>query len=774
MIRKPAARTRRSKRFPITRRTLILAVSILLLPTGRMAQAAPTPVNIIFDTDVDHDCDDIGALFVLHGAVARGEAKLLATIGCTSSDAIAPCLDAINTWFGHPEIPVGTLKEAEFLDHQGFGTEILKRYPKKWASGQDYPDAVKLYRRILMDQPNGSVVMLAVGPLRNMANLLQSPPDDLSPLDGRALVAQKVKRLDVMGGTYPPSNAKGPEWNFKQDPASAALVCSDWPTPILFNGDGGSTNSGRRVTYEMPEHNPLTMAYRLYPAVGFAGDRLSWDLISSLVATRGAEPWYSVVGGGTNVTDPATGINVWKEGEQGRHSYLVLKSPKWQVEKELEDMLTAGRPRPKDLQFNTVYYADSGMCRVTQTGERNDHGVWEDMASSSWIQYQHVDGRKRLVTSYVLECSHKDRQPRTVALDGSNDGGTTWTALDTQRAPGFDEATTRREFVLASPAKWNLYRLTVTAANEADGVRVDAIELNERIHCQPGTAVAAVALDQHSVTLPVDGRATLNATITPLDSFERQVVWSSSDPQTAEVRPIGEQTAIVVGRKKGTCAVSATIDGVQRVCLVTVQPSTLPPGWQYDELNAPPIPGSVDVSDNQFTLTGSGHAMTSWWERVRDQGVFVSRSVRGDATLSACLTSLTPNVGGPSYKWDHRPPTVSGLMIRESLTEAAGRYVLVQLSASGRLTCRWRDKSGDQDDNQVQELGTLALPVHLKIEQTTGEIRIYASTDGREWGEPRLSHRAAFDTSSRIGLFVCSGNTFASTTAVFNSVEARD
>lgn len=276
----------------------ILAVTIALLVTGEWAQAIQSPVSIIFDTDVDHDCDDIGALFLLHGAVERGEARLLATIGCTSSDAAAPCLDAINTWFGRPEVPVGTLKDQGFLDHQGFGEEIAKRYPKQFASGKDYPDAVQLYRKILMLQPDGSIVVLAVGPLRNLANLLRSPPDDLSPLDGLGLVAKKVKRLEVMGGNYPPSNSREAEWNFKQDAASASFVCSAWPTPILFNGEGGSTNSGRRVTYEMPEHNPLTMAYRLYPGVGFAGDRLSWDPISVLVATRGAQPWYEVVSGG--------------------------------------------------------------------------------------------------------------------------------------------------------------------------------------------------------------------------------------------------------------------------------------------------------------------------------------------------------------------------------------------------------------------------------------------------------------------------------------------
>ena len=68
----------------------------------------------------------------------------------------------------------------------------------------------------------------------------------------------------------------------------------------------------------------------------------------------------------------------------------------------------------------------------------------------------------------------------------------------------------------------------------------------------------------------------------------------------------------------------------------------------------------------------------------------------------------------------------------------------------------------------------MALPVHLKIAQASGEVRIYASADGKDWGEPRMSRRATFDDSSRIGLVVCSGNTFASTTAVFGNVEPRE
>ncbi len=54
---------------------VVLALSLLFSP----CEAAEPPLTVIFDTDAGGDCDDIGALFLLHGAVERGEVKLLAT-----------------------------------------------------------------------------------------------------------------------------------------------------------------------------------------------------------------------------------------------------------------------------------------------------------------------------------------------------------------------------------------------------------------------------------------------------------------------------------------------------------------------------------------------------------------------------------------------------------------------------------------------------------------------------------------------------------------------
>lgn len=69
----------------LNRLPLVSTAAIILFVASRAGLAAQPPVNIILDTDVDHDCDDIGALFILHGAAERGEGRLLATMGCTSS-----------------------------------------------------------------------------------------------------------------------------------------------------------------------------------------------------------------------------------------------------------------------------------------------------------------------------------------------------------------------------------------------------------------------------------------------------------------------------------------------------------------------------------------------------------------------------------------------------------------------------------------------------------------------------------------------------------------
>ena len=67
------------------------------------AADAPPPGGIIFDTDMGGDCDDVGALFLLHGAVQRGEARLLGTM------AVCPRAPSLRVWMPSIRGSVGLL-----------------------------------------------------------------------------------------------------------------------------------------------------------------------------------------------------------------------------------------------------------------------------------------------------------------------------------------------------------------------------------------------------------------------------------------------------------------------------------------------------------------------------------------------------------------------------------------------------------------------------------------------------------------------------------------
>ena len=84
-------------------------------PSRPRPRAPPAPVDVIFDTDMALDVDDVGALALLHALADRGEARLLA-IGISETARhdngvwAAPMADVIDTYFGRPDIPIGVFR----------------------------------------------------------------------------------------------------------------------------------------------------------------------------------------------------------------------------------------------------------------------------------------------------------------------------------------------------------------------------------------------------------------------------------------------------------------------------------------------------------------------------------------------------------------------------------------------------------------------------------------------------------------------------------------
>lgn len=282
-------------------------------------RAAAAPMPVILDTDMDSDVDDVAALSQLHAMADRGEVSILGVMVSGHNEWSAPCVDSINTFYGRPDVPIGLVSGTRGIRQDSlYAREIAEAFPQDFQKGQEKIEAAMLYRRLLAAQPDHSVTVVSIGDLTNLAALLETKPDQYSPLDGRALVEAKVAQYVCMGSRYPadtdPSDKK---WgNFRTDPESTREVVEHWPTMITFTGGGAFADSmaiGREIVKLDPKVWPVSLGYRSYFEKTNSGPvRHSADLITVLVAVRGLEPWFKVVEHGSNHIDEV-GRNAWQD-----------------------------------------------------------------------------------------------------------------------------------------------------------------------------------------------------------------------------------------------------------------------------------------------------------------------------------------------------------------------------------------------------------------------------------------------------------------------------
>jgi len=288
---------------------------------------ATYPMRVIFDTDFGPDYDDVGAITILHCFADSGYIRILATIASSKHKNAAAAISVFNTYFNRPEIPIGVVRgeAVELGDKQHWTDTVISRYPHRILSNEDAMDALVLYRKLLSAQPDHSVTIITVGFLTNLANLLESPKDRYSSLNGYELVTRKVINLVSMAGRFPSGN----EFNLAQDIKSSKKVLADWPTPILFSGFeiGQKIKTGIPLIHnneirESPVKDVFSICIPL--AREDSSGRMSWDETAVFVAVKGWQKYYDLETG--KCTMHADGINEWKPGG-ATEAYLVEKMP---------------------------------------------------------------------------------------------------------------------------------------------------------------------------------------------------------------------------------------------------------------------------------------------------------------------------------------------------------------------------------------------------------------------------------------------------------------
>lgn len=305
--------------------------------------------KIIFDTDMGSDCDDVGALALLHVYADQGKAEILS---CNFSSAKIPygvgIIDAINTYYGRPDIPIGASRNKSIGDPKDkMNAEVLAKQIDLFRHDKiqtlDAEEQTKLNRKILADQEDKSVTYLTVGHTDGLYQLLISKPDDISPLTGKELIQRKIKRWVAMGAL----NANNTEGRYTQDwnlykngtAASTEYLLENFPTPAAFIATGGDVMTGKSLL-KTPENNIVRRAYAEWlfttQKKTLADQRPSWDIIAVMYAVEGLKDYLYEEEQGWLDFDANKGA-YWVRGEaEKNHGFILTKENK---KREMEDYL---------------------------------------------------------------------------------------------------------------------------------------------------------------------------------------------------------------------------------------------------------------------------------------------------------------------------------------------------------------------------------------------------------------------------------------------------
>ncbi|OYP34486.1 MULTISPECIES: nucleoside hydrolase [Rhodopirellula] len=301
--------------------------------------SADKPVQLIFDTDIGNDCDDVMALAMIHALQSRGECELLAVTITKDHELAAAFTDCVNTFYGRGEIPIGVCHSNVTPEAGRYNVLAAQqddgkpRYPHDLTSGKDAPSAVEVLRSTLAAADDNSIVIAQVGFSTNLADLLRSPADEISKLDGVALVKQKVRLLSVMAGAFTKiPNDKGElydhkEYNVVKDLDSAKHLAEHWPTEIVWSGFEIGLNlryphRSIEQDYDYVAHHPVAEAYVLYNPPPH--DRPTWDLTAVLQAVRPNHGYFNLSTPG-HVTVQADGLTTFEADTNGRDRYFILR-----------------------------------------------------------------------------------------------------------------------------------------------------------------------------------------------------------------------------------------------------------------------------------------------------------------------------------------------------------------------------------------------------------------------------------------------------------------
>ncbi|KAI1655915.1 hypothetical protein F4813DRAFT_365733 [Daldinia decipiens] len=302
--------------------------------------------RLIIDTDLLSFDDDPLAIGLSDILQNWGQVELIGVMSSVNSRYVPPAIDAINTYFGYPQIPIAIRKPVdnltrvpEYPEYGAYVTGLTYNFTEDVRDGTNTPDPVSSYRYLLSTSADDSITLAVIGFFDNVFNLLNSGPDQISPYTGAELLASKVHELVVQ------ANDVGYSYNTNaHNETLAQKVLNWWPGKLTFAWDGVGENTilGRRITTELdPTKNPL--GYALRTNIGYDQEHPVWDVAAIYYAVCGLDDvfrWKYPHGGRVNVN--ASAFATWENGTvscPGLQNSIDFKMPNTTFAARLENML---------------------------------------------------------------------------------------------------------------------------------------------------------------------------------------------------------------------------------------------------------------------------------------------------------------------------------------------------------------------------------------------------------------------------------------------------
>lgn len=197
-----------------------------VIPAVSAQDATPTaaPIPLVIDSDMISD-DWMATLYVLNNPRFDVQAITVAGTGFTDCEAGVRSALGILALTGHNDVPVSCGAEDPLVGNNAPPAEWMTTIETVEALGlpeggqAEEEDAVALFTSTIQEA-EGPVTVLALGPLTNVASALEATPE---LVDSIAMLYVMGGAVDVDGSAVSDANTSA-EWNIYSDPHAARLV----------------------------------------------------------------------------------------------------------------------------------------------------------------------------------------------------------------------------------------------------------------------------------------------------------------------------------------------------------------------------------------------------------------------------------------------------------------------------------------------------------------------------------------------------------------------